>query len=138
MKAKIEEIKEITEWTNPQTNKTIYYHTLLMDNEEQIQLGKMQNHAFKIDQEVDYESYTDKQGKVRWKEDIDRKWKEVTDFKAGGSRKEDPYKQMLILAQSSTHRAVELIAAGAITFDQLDKAVGKLMDIQIKLAKERI
>lgn len=128
MKGIIKKIPLVKQWDGPKG--TLYFHTLEMEDGKEIQLGKKTENAFKTGQEIEYESY-EINGKV--------KFKEITDFKGGGgSKKEDPYRQMLILAQSSTHRAVELVATGAITFEQLEAATGKLMDIQIKLAKERI
>ena len=138
MKAKIKNIPLVKSWDG--TNGTVYFHTLELEDGKEIQLGKKTDNAFKIGQEIDYESYM-KDGK--------EKFKELTDYKAGigggGSRKEDPYKQMLILAQSSTHRAVELVNAGLLlsngqpyVMGNMEGLIARLMDIQIKLAKERL
>jgi len=135
MKGKIKNIPLVKSWDG--ANGTVYFHTLELEDGKEIQLGKKTDNAFTIGQEIDYESYM-KDGKEKFKEVREQ-------FTPGGSREEDPYRQMMILAQSSTHRAVELINAGLLLKDgkpyglsQMESLIGRLMDIQIKLAKDRL
>lgn len=46
--------------------------------------------------------------------------------------------QMIILAQSSCDKAVRLVESGKVELKDLEKTTSRLMDLQIKLAKQKI
>lgn len=57
MKSKIKEIKEVKEWDGGKG--TILYHSLIMENEDKIQIGK--KNRLEVGQEIEYEIDSDSQ-----------------------------------------------------------------------------
>lgn len=64
--AKITEIWNINEWKWP--HGMVYYINLKLDNLEAISLGKTKKDAFKVGDTVNYEDYTDANGKQKQRE----------------------------------------------------------------------
>lgn len=64
--AKVTGIAGIRPWDGQ--NGTVYYHTLEMDNDEVISLGKKQENAFKVGDEITYETSETPDGKKRYKQ----------------------------------------------------------------------
>ena len=111
------------------------YKVELADNTEGGFMSKSKD-ALKIGDQVDYTVVSDdpKYGKYL---KLTKPGQAVGGFaKSKFDPKNDHERQMLIVAQSSTDRAVQLVIAGKIQLNELEKIADRTMNIVLDLAKK--
>lgn len=105
--SKVKSIGEIRERT-PDGGKTVFYHSLEMENWDKISLGKQKKWAFSVWQEITYyQDWTDKVGNPKWKE------------------KRKPWKWWTWV----TNTQIAFLGACILSTSHPDKKLGELVDL---------
>jgi hypothetical protein len=137
-KSKVATIINVKPWNGQ--NGTVYYHDLLMENGDRINIGKKSELA--INEELEYEIIeTKEQAKGEFLKAKTPK-KDFPANKGGNSYSKDPITQFYIIAQSCQDRAVKVLTVEAeanevgVDVAKIEGVTRSLMTQVIKLAGE--
>ena len=125
--SKIKEVANMNPWTS-NTGKTIIYHSLVMENGDKINIGKMKEQQ--VGWELSYE--ITEQGQQEY-----NKAKAVTPNNFGGGFKGGDNRQESIIRQSSLKCAVEYLKGAEASLEEVFIATEKMIEFIMKEDKSK-
>ena len=115
--SKIKEVANTNEWKSP-TGKTIIYHSLIMENGDKINLGKMK--IQEVGWELTYEIIEEGQQEFN-------KAKAVAPQSFGGGFKGNDNRQESIIRQSSLKASIEYLKGAEASLEEVFEAAEKMI-----------
>ena len=124
--SKVKEIVRVKDWLNKKTGKTTYYHHLVMENGDKIDIGKQSK--MEIGTDMNYEIF-DTQYEFHKARAV---WNQTGGFKSNDNRQES------IVRQSSLKCATEYLKGAEASLEELFETAEKMIEWVNKTTLDKI